>query len=208
MDTIHSIEIVTTTLELFLEDAPEAFEIKGKDGKGDTFTSLDGLEVEWTISNDVRNDSVFLDANNILRIIKFSDTQYRPPSSIFAMESSGRRGFTILVEGLQTGSAIVTATLKHQAFRSVPPTSVKIVVVANLVLQPPHDMFLLQFGSIRYSVQQIKQARSFEISMPSRQYYLEVQDNSLCQLDEQTTTVTCSELGDTQVGSSFFPAYF
>lgn len=162
--------------------------------------------MEWRISNDVQNDSIFMDAHNILRMTKFADTQYKPPSSISGLEAMGKRGFMVLVEGLQTGSAIVTASLRHPAFRQVAPASVRIVVVANLVFQPPHDIYLMQFGSIHYSVQQIKQARSFEIEMPSPQYYLELTDDRLCHLDEKTTIVTCVELGDTQVRNSLsFP---
>lgn len=91
VDKIHSLEIITTTQQLFLGDNPEAFEIRAKDDKGDTFTSLEGLEFDWRIENDkTRNDSVFVDAHNILRLNKFADTNYKPPSSVSALESIGR----------------------------------------------------------------------------------------------------------------------
>lgn len=155
VDSITSIEIVTTTQELFLEDAPEAFEIRGKDAKGDTFTSLEGLEFVWTIHNDeTQQPQNIVSAQHILKMTKFADTQYKPPSTISELEEQGRRGFMVLVEGMQTGSAIVSAALKDTDIR----TSVRIVVVANLMLLPPHDIYLPQHGTIHYRVQQIKQA--------------------------------------------------
>ena len=195
VDSITSIEIETTTQELFLEDAPVAFEIRAKDAKGDIFTSLEGLEFEWTIQQDKAVENS-ISAHNILRIIKFSETQYKPLSSVSVLENEGRRGFMVLVEGMQTGSAIVSAVLKNS---DVNATSVRIVVVANLMLLPPHDIYLLQHGTIHYRVQQIKQASSFDIEMPSKQYYLEVMSENVCRLDAKTTTVVCAQLGDAQV---------
>lgn len=43
------------------------------------------------------------------------------------------------------------------------------------------------------------QASSFDIEMPSKQYYLDIVSENVCTLDQRTTTVTCSELGDAQV---------
>lgn len=192
-------EFAITTQKLFLEDAPEAFEIRAKDDKGDTFTTLDGIEFEWRIENDIRNDSVFVDAQNILRITKFADTQYKPPPSISAMETMGKRGYTALVEGIQTGTGIVTAALKNHAFKNVEPASVHLLVVANVILDPPHDVYLLLHGNVHYRVKQIKQSAIFDITMPSPQYYLKIEDDKVCSLDDATSTVSCNDLGKAKV---------
>ena len=46
VNRIASIYILTTTRHLYLEDAPEVFEILAYDEEGNAFSSLDG-EIKW-----------------------------------------------------------------------------------------------------------------------------------------------------------------
>ncbi|XP_055343624.1 nuclear pore membrane glycoprotein 210-like [Paramacrobiotus metropolitanus] len=199
IDSIASLEIFTTTRKLFLEDAPEAFEISAKDVNGDRFSSLEGLEFDWRIEHDVRNDSVFVDGASIIKFTKFSDSEYRPPASVAALEAVNKRGYMVLLESLQTGSAIVSAALTSPVWREVGKASVRLLVVANVVLQPDYDVYLIPQGSVHYRVMQIKQSTTSYIPMPSPQYQLQLRDDGVCSLDEKHSIVACTELGNTEV---------
>lgn len=48
VDVIRSIEIVTRTREIVLDDVPEEFSVRAKNDRNDTFTCLGGVEFEWT----------------------------------------------------------------------------------------------------------------------------------------------------------------
>ncbi|KAK8388130.1 hypothetical protein O3P69_020192 [Scylla paramamosain] len=47
VDTIHHLEIITTTRELYEEEAPEAFEVQAYDSQGNQFSTLEGMEMIW-----------------------------------------------------------------------------------------------------------------------------------------------------------------
>lgn len=49
VDAIKSIEIITTTREIALDDVPEVFEVHAKNDQNNTFTCLGGIEFEWTL---------------------------------------------------------------------------------------------------------------------------------------------------------------
>lgn len=49
VDAIKSIEIVTTTREIALDDVPEVFEVHAKNDQNNTFTCLGGIEFIWTL---------------------------------------------------------------------------------------------------------------------------------------------------------------
>lgn len=56
VDAIKSIEIITTTREIALDDVPEVFEVHAKNDQNNTFTCLGGIEFEWTLQQ-LRPDS-------------------------------------------------------------------------------------------------------------------------------------------------------
>ncbi|KAJ8968307.1 hypothetical protein NQ314_002368 [Rhamnusium bicolor] len=49
VDVIHKLLITTTTRELFMEEAPEDFEVKAYDDQGNEFSTLEGIVFEWNI---------------------------------------------------------------------------------------------------------------------------------------------------------------
>lgn len=108
----------------------------------------------------------------------------------------------VLVEGINTGSGMVTAALRSPMFKDVERASVRLLVVANLILEPAHDMYVLLKGQIHYRVYQIKQSHCSEIPMPSQQYQLQMHKDDVCDLDEKSSVVTCNKLGTTQVSHS------
>lgn len=59
----------TTTRELYLEDAPEIFELKAQDETGNDFSVLEGVKFDWKI-----------DRPQILRFLTFTESKYHQVS--------------------------------------------------------------------------------------------------------------------------------
>ncbi|CAL1266447.1 unnamed protein product [Larinioides sclopetarius] len=194
IDSIHSIEIITTTRVLFLEDAPEAFEVVAKNDQGDTFSSLAGVAFQWSLESD----SLASDAYGVLRFLKFADSVYKTPPSVEYWEKQNLHGSMILMEGSKTGSAKVTVKPLDPAYKHVTSYEVSLVVVANLNLKPAHT-YVLPGSKVKYQLELIKQGKAFPISLPSDQYYLEVADKTVATLDDAIATVTTLKYGTTNI---------
>ncbi|XP_070565297.1 nuclear pore membrane glycoprotein 210-like isoform X2 [Ptychodera flava] len=198
VDVIFSIDIVTTTRVLYLDNSPEQFEVRALDDEGNTFSSLEGLQFEWTLISDTEGGRV-IDANTILRILPFEPTPYTPPPYIADMERRGQQGDIILVEGVKTGSAKVSAKLKAFGFREVKASIVRLIVIDNLMLNPSHDIYLLVHAHIKYRVEKLRQGKLAFVTMPSLQYSLELKDSDVASLDRATSIVTGITQGDTEI---------
>ncbi|XP_077992157.1 nuclear pore membrane glycoprotein 210-like [Glandiceps talaboti] len=198
VDVIFSIDIVTITQVLYLDDSPEQFEVRAKDDEGNTFSSLEGLQFEWTLISETESGRI-IDANTILRILPFEPTQYTPPPYIAEMEKKGQQGDIILIEGLKTGSAKVSTKLKAFGFREVKPSIVRVIVIDNLALNPPYDVYLLVHAHIKYKVGKLRQGKYTLVTLPSSQYWLEIKDSRFASLDTATCTVTGITQGDTEI---------
>lgn len=66
IDSITRLEIVTTTRELYVEEAPEEFEVRAYDDIGNEFSSLDGLKFEWQLE-DVAGQQGAVPAHTVFR---------------------------------------------------------------------------------------------------------------------------------------------
>ncbi|KAK7447124.1 hypothetical protein BaRGS_00040214 [Batillaria attramentaria] len=195
---IVRLEIETTTRLLYLEDSPEELIARGYDSEGNIFSSLEGIPFEWSLVSDLETGQDVVDAHNILRIKRFADSHYTTPHHIAPLEDMGLQGDTILVEGIRTGSAKCQTRLRDTVYRSVKPEEVRIVVIANLMLSPP-DAYVLKHARVKYLVELLRHNSLKEIKMPSSQYYLEVQDSSICTLDTKTSMATALEMGSTEI---------
>ena len=60
-----------------------------------------------------------MDSGNepVLQWVKFADSSYTVMPSIAALETLGYQGHVILIEGLRTGSAIVSVRLEDESFK-------------------------------------------------------------------------------------------
>ena len=76
---------------------------------------MDGLIFRWTFEGHST------DANSgnepVLQWVKFADSSYTVMPSIAALETLGYQGHVILIEGLRTGSAIVSVRLEDESFK-------------------------------------------------------------------------------------------
>uniref|UniRef100_A0A8C3NI91 Uncharacterized protein n=1 Tax=Geospiza parvula TaxID=87175 RepID=A0A8C3NI91_GEOPR len=209
VDLIHGIQIVSTTRELYLEDSPLELKIHALDSEGNTFSTLAGLVFDWTVVKDPEAGG-FSDSHNALRILKFLESTYIPPSYILEMEKVAKQGDTILVSGMKTGSSKLKARLQESIYKDVQPAEVRLLILENILLNPAYDIYLLVGTSIQYRVQKLRQGKITGLfSMPSDQYELQLQNNILhpkgdpswpvAKLDQATSTVTALQQGQTNI---------
>lgn len=103
---------------------------------GNAFTTLEGIEFNWKISSQHPLEGKERDWQKVLRFLRFSESKYHDvPSSVEIFDRQGLRGYMVLLEGINTGSAKVTVNLPYSEYSNmVSPIEVNIVVLANIVL--------------------------------------------------------------------------
>ncbi|XP_054990941.1 nuclear pore membrane glycoprotein 210 [Sorex araneus] len=208
VDLIHGIQIVSTTRELYLEDSPLELKIQALDSEGNTFSTLAGLVFDWTIVKDTEANG-FSDSHNALRILTFSESTYIPPAYISEMEKVAKQGDTVLVSGMKTGSSRLKARIQETVYKNVRPAEVRLLILENILLTPASDVHLLVGTFIRYRVQKIRQGKITELTMPSDQYELQLQNDiwdpegdprrPVAVLAQDTSTVTAVQLGQSSL---------
>ncbi|XP_036436185.1 nuclear pore membrane glycoprotein 210-like [Colossoma macropomum] len=149
-DRIQSIQIVTITRHLFIDDPPLLLTVQAMDSAGNTFSSLAGLEFGWQLLSEA-------DMGEIVRFVRFSDTSYSPDPHILSLEELGQRGDSVLLQGVRSGSARVRVSLRHPEHKQVVEASVSLYVMDRLYLSPADDIYLLLGSTITYNVQRTQQ---------------------------------------------------
>ncbi|CAH8457082.1 unnamed protein product [Heterobilharzia americana] len=197
VDDIHRIEISTTTQELYLHNTPVSLVVTAYDEFGNTFSSLEGVPFEWRIFEDRYEE--FGDTQGVLRFITWSESEYTTPSTMALLESKGMQGYMQLISGLRTGSAVVSVVLQESIYRSVAPCQVRLLVMANAQLSPALA-YLIPNSVLTFTVHVIQQGDDQEVSMPSLQYRLQVNDTNLAVLSPlDGCTLKALNYGQTEV---------
>ncbi|XP_065051433.1 nuclear pore membrane glycoprotein 210-like [Rhopilema esculentum] len=197
VDTIHRIEIATTTRELLLGEAPEVFDVYGYDEEGNLFSSLGSTVFEWHLSPSTVSEVV--DPATVLRFLQFQDTSYDTEPEIQILEEKGLQGSSVIMEGINTGEAFVSAKLAHAEYKHVSPSTVKLMVIDNIVLQPSKDMYILIGTKVFYKVKQLRRGHAKEIQMPSSQYRLQLDKDEIAELNHADSSITGLRLGSVKV---------
>lgn len=199
VDAIFSLNLITTTRELYIEDIPEAFEVRAYDEHGNEFTTLAGIEFVWAIGDaDKHAPSDSTATSNVLRFMTYEESQYERPASIAALDSADKRGHIVLIEGVRTGTAKVSVRLPHSEYKYVPSIELELVVIANLIIIPP-EITIMAHDSFRYKIMHTRQGRLEEISLPMSQYYLEAENSGILEIDNDHDFAYGRKLGRTKV---------
>ncbi|XP_062541443.1 nuclear pore membrane glycoprotein 210 [Armigeres subalbatus] len=185
LDVIDQLGVLTTTRELYLEEAPETFELWAQDAQGNAFTTLEGIEFNWQLAShravDFRHGDTDSAWSQVLRFLTFSESKFHVvPKAIEKLEQTQVQGYMVLLEGINTGSARVTAKLPHPEYSHVSPVEVNIMVLANLILDPS-DVYIMTGDTVNFKVLQLKQGKLHEISL-NNQYYLEIENTALASI--------------------------
>lgn len=80
--------------------------LRKKNSLDDTFSSLDGLQFYWTLKQ----------TEKVLNFVPFSQSKYETTDAIRLLEDYGSRGCQVLVEGLETGRATLSVSLKDEIY--------------------------------------------------------------------------------------------
>uniref|UniRef100_A0A452HH77 BIG2 domain-containing protein n=1 Tax=Gopherus agassizii TaxID=38772 RepID=A0A452HH77_9SAUR len=201
VDMINSIEIISRTREIYVEDSPLELTVRALDVEGNTFSSLSGMTFEWSIAKD--DDMEGLELSSKIRILKYSEAEYSPPDYIVEMEQAGKQGDRTLVSGIKTGAAIIKVRIQEPTYKKVAAALVRLLVLENIFLIPSYDIYLLVGAYIQYQVAKIVQGKITEL--PLEHYELELRDPivapggsdliPVARLDVDTATVTAVQLG-------------
>ncbi|XP_073077311.1 nuclear pore membrane glycoprotein 210-like isoform X4 [Manis javanica] len=207
VDVIDSIEIVSRTRELCVDDSPLELMVRALDAEGNTFSSLAGMMFEWSVAQD--NESAREELSSKIRILKYSEAEYSPPLYIAEMEKEGKQGDRILVSGIRTGAAVVKVRIYEPFYKKVAAALIRLLVLENIFLIPSYDIYLLVGAYIKYRVAKMVQGRMTEMEFPLKHYTLELQDHRIANnksftgkvalLDEETAMVTAIQLGQTNL---------
>ena len=191
VDDIRTLQIVTKTHELLLDEAPEEFKVRAYDDKGNEFSTVDGLVFKWDAK----------DRDDVIKFINFRDSAYDfdYAASSQVIEAKGQQGRKVLLEGIKTGSCKVSVRLVSKTYsEKVPPTETTVVVVANLYLVP-QSAYVMIGGNVHYRAEQIKSNKIHDISLASsHQYYLGIEDENIAN-KYSDTSIYGKELGITNV---------
>lgn len=196
IDKITSIFIRTTTKELHLEEAPPKFYVQAYGSKDNEFSTLDGIPFIWAVES-LKETSTMIDPQSIVRFMPFSESSYQVPPGVAVLEAKRQHGDTVLVEGLKTGSAIVVARINDPLYRSI-DSRVRIVVVANLILEPS-EAFLVPGTVIPLKLIQIKHGQRVEIKLPSSVYEFEVSNSTVMEYSAAPPQIRALTYGDSKI---------
>lgn len=74
---------------------------------GNEFTTLAGVEFLWSIDNADKHTSDSKIPNDVLRFMTYQESQYETPTTVAALDATGKKGHIVLLEGIKTGTAKV-----------------------------------------------------------------------------------------------------
>ncbi|GAM18714.1 hypothetical protein SAMD00019534_018890 [Acytostelium subglobosum LB1] len=186
VDRIASISIETTT-RIMYKDASEILEVEAFDSQGNRFSTVLGIEFEWSVS-----------ASNIIQIVPFKDASRDTDPILISMEKEGLQSSQVLVQGIDTGRATVTARLLESAYSSIEQSSVIISVLEPLQLNPSHLLYVIPGTQIPYLLQTEKRNQVETIPMPNPQYVWD-STNKKVGIIEQSGLFLATDIGKTEV---------
>ncbi|XP_065903533.1 nuclear pore membrane glycoprotein 210-like isoform X3 [Dysidea avara] len=158
------------------------------------FSSCRGHLSEWSLSPVGEQDP-----EEIISFVPFSQSVYQTDEIIKMLESKGYHGDSVLVSGIGTGFAIVNVKLVDPVWKAVEPSSVKLLIVENLMIRPASEVYITPFSVIHYQLERIKHGHSEVIPMPSNQYYFELTNETVARLDHASSQVKGLVIGYTQI---------
>ncbi|XP_068617712.1 nuclear pore membrane glycoprotein 210 [Battus philenor] len=188
IDIISSLKITSTTWKLFLEEAPEAFEVVAYDDQGNKFSSLEGISFSWSIENLGNNYG----EDPLVTFVRWRDTDYEAPPGVAELEAKGLRSHSVLLYGQAMGDCQVTVCLENIC------TKVNLQVVASVVLNPAKAV-IAHGDTLRYKVVRMRAGRLTVQNIVDTLYSLSVPDTKIAKLEDAISLVRGAEIGTTTI---------
>ncbi|KAJ6218542.1 hypothetical protein RDWZM_009699, partial [Blomia tropicalis] len=188
IDVIDRIVLTTTTRQIVYGELPEVIKAVAYNQQNDVFNSIGGIQFEWTIS-----------PLDIIRYRTWVSSSYAAPDFVEYWEAKGAKSSFVLMEGIKTGSAKIKAKILGDSYKSVEPSEITVHVVANLLLIPSNDVFLVRGAKVGFRAEISKQGPRVPLNLPMAQYYLDVTDPMIAYFDESTNQLEAIEEGHTSL---------
>lgn len=113
---------------------------------GNEFSSLEGIEFDWTIIGlGPKKDVV------ILNFMKFQESPYETPETIKVLEEQNKKGHVVLLRGIKTGAAKVSIRLSYEEYKDVNAFEFNIIVMANLIISPA-DAYMMAGDVVPFKI--------------------------------------------------------
>ena len=188
IDVISRILITTTTRQIVYGELPEVIKAIAFDAKNDTFSSIGGIQFDWTIS-----------PLDIIRYRTWASSSYVAPEFVEYWESKGAKSSFVLMEGIRTGAAQIKARILGDIYQDVEPSEITAHVLANLLLHPSNEIFLVRGAKVGFKAEILKQGPRVPLNLPLPQFYLQVTDSAVAKFDELTNLLEATEEGHTSL---------
>ncbi|PZC76422.1 hypothetical protein B5X24_HaOG204661 [Helicoverpa armigera] len=188
IDKIRSLKVMSTTWNLFLEEAPEAFEVVAYDDQGNTFSTLEGITFTWSIENLGSN----VGEEPLVTLVRWRDTDYEAPRGVTELEARGLRSHSVLLYGQAMGESRVTVCLEDIC------TDFDLQVIASVVLMPAVAS-IVPGDTLRYRVVRARAGRLTVQDISETMYFLKVPDANIASLEDSISLVKGTNLGSTSV---------
>ncbi|KAF2071451.1 hypothetical protein CYY_007225 [Polysphondylium violaceum] len=155
VDRISSIVIETTTKTMYKDDLEELF-VRAYDSVGNVFSSIIGLEFEWSIAS-----------GNIIQIVPFRG--FPLDDVALKMEQEGLQTSFVLVQGVDTGRTEVTTKLTDTTYSNI-QHSTTLSILEPLQLNPSYLLYVTPGTQIQYSLLTKKRTILENIPLPNPNY--------------------------------------
>ncbi|XP_037293056.1 uncharacterized protein LOC115446691 isoform X2 [Manduca sexta] len=188
VDKVDSLKVLSTTWKLYLEEAPEAFEVIASDDQGNTFSTLEGVPFEWS----VKNIGSSIGQENLVNFVQWSDTDYEAPRGVAELEAIGLRSYSVLLYGQAMGDCQVTVCLGDIC------TNVNLQVVPSVVLTPATAIIALG-DTLRYKVVKVFAGRLTIQNIQDTVYYTKLPENNIADLEDSVSLVRGLQIGTTSI---------
>ncbi|KAJ0174740.1 hypothetical protein K1T71_009848 [Dendrolimus kikuchii] len=189
VDIIRSLKIMSTTWKLYLEEAPEAFEVVAYDDQGSRFSTLEGVSFTWSIENTGSN----ADEDPLVKLVNWRDTNYEAPAGITELEDQGLHAYSALLYGQAMGKCRVIVCLDDYIC-----TDFNLNVVASVVLTPATAL-IAPGDTIKYRVVRARAGRLTIQDIDETLYRTKLPTTNIATLEDTISIVRGKEIGTLNV---------
>jgi hypothetical protein len=191
VDVVDRIEVHTTTGLLFIEEPPARITVNAFNKRGNEFSTLGSIPFEWSLKST--------GSPHTLRIVRFSDSVYEVPFGIGELENKNKQGASILIDGIQTGKATLSAKIVDSEFADVESCEMDLFVIQKAILVPSDELYIPVGAFINFGVSIVKQSGIEAVKLPSPLFRVSIDDDKICHLDEKNSRVIAQKIGTTRL---------
>ncbi|XP_035207292.1 nuclear pore membrane glycoprotein 210-like isoform X2 [Stegodyphus dumicola] len=197
-DSVANIDISWVTDEVILGGHPEKLTVVAKNKDGHTFTSINGLHFEWKITSQLDSHAKkTADGEEVIRLVKFSDSNYESAKDTLEWEQRGMFGHSVLVEAVNLGSSIIQASLLGKSSKVTLTAKISLKVLPNIKILPSTSLYLLRFATVPISLNKMLGGELSEIE--KNEFKIHSKDPSVGELVEDFSSVKGLNYGSTSV---------